>query len=514
MKCEVETDSQVKTKCKGSQDHSTKFTKDVLWIGLSQILIYLFGFFTLPALTKIFGTELYGLWTQIGVTVGLLNPILTLHLGTATVRYLSAENKKDKLNQAFSNMFWIIVLMAFATAVVAILLKTNLSNLLFKNEIYSSFIILTFIWAGTSALSTFLIAYLRSKGKIRQISLINILCYSFKFIPLIILAILGFPLYILILLQIFVELSFIILLFNSITKKIGFKWPNMSNLKKYLFFSIPQIPSGALLWIIDSSDRYFITNFLGLSQTGIYSASYSIGSLISLFYIPISFVIFPVISSFWEKDEIPRVKQYLEYSTKLFLFLGIPSSVGLYVLSKPLLQILTTSEFLVGGGILTFLIALSTIFLGIFQINLYIICLIEKTRFMPLIVGISAFTNIILNILLIPIIGIMGAAISTILSYIILSLIVLIWAKKSVDYHFDFIFLFKIVLASILMILVIEFLPINLQSIGNIAITAITGLIIYIISTFVLKTFSNDEKKKLYNLIFKFKGSLFSLLKI
>jgi O-antigen/teichoic acid export membrane protein len=488
-------------------DSSTKFTKDILWVGLSQILIYLFGFFTLPALTKNFGAETYGLWAQIGVTVGLLNPILTLHLGTATVRYLSAENRKEKLSQAFSNMFWLIVLIVLITIAAAFLLKNDLSILLFKSNVYDVFVILTFIWAGTGALFAFLIAYLRSKGKIKELSFINILCYSFKFIPLVVLAFLHFPLWFIVIVQISVEFIFILSLFGSITKKVGFRKPSTANLKKYLSFSIPQIPSGALLWIIDSSDRYFTTSYLGLSQTGIYSASYSIGSLVSMFYVPISFVIFPVISSFWEMGKVPSVKKYLEYSTKIFLFFGVPGSAGLYILSKPLLQILTTSEFLAGGGTLTLLIALSTLFLGIYQINLYIICLIEKTKFMPFIVGLSAVTNIVLNMLLIPRMGIMGAAISTIVSYAALSLIVLIWAKKRVNYRFDFVFLFKIVLASILMVIVIGILP--LKGILNIIIAVVVGIAIYLVSVLALKTLSKKEKKFVHGFIMGIKDQIF-----
>ena len=105
---------------------------------------------------------------------------------------------------------------------------------------------------------------------------------------------------------------------------------------------------------MDSSDRYLITGFLGLSQTGIYSASINgIGELHdNFFHFPISFVIFPIVTRLWEKGDISGVKRYLEYSTKIFLFLGIPGSAGVYVLSKPLLVILTTSAFSVGGGIL------------------------------------------------------------------------------------------------------------------------------------------------------------------
>ena len=479
-----------------------KFTKDVLWVGFSQIIILLFAFLTLPALSKIYGTVIYGLWAQIFVTVGLLVPILNFQLLSATVRYIHEDRKNGVFSQSFSNMFWIIVLTVFIALIFGIIFRTNLSIILFKTNIYASYIVLAFIWAGTGALLSYLLSYWRANGKITRLSIINISISTFKFMPLILLALLHYQLWYIILTQIVVEIFFIIVLFSSVTKKIGFKLPNTANLNKYLSFSVPQIPSAALLWIMDSSDRYFITSFLGLSQTGIYSASYGIGSLIYLFYFPISFVVFPMVTSLWGQGKFSDVKKYLEYSTKIFLYLGIPGSAGLYVLSKPLLQILTTSEFAVGGGVLTFLIALSTLFLGIYQINLYIIYLIEKTKFMPFIVGLSALVNIVINILLIPKIGIIGAAISTLISYAILSLIVLIWAKRNIGYNFDYIFISKTIISSFLMLLVIEFIPVN--NMFTLIVAILIGTIVYVALTLVLKTFSDDFKQYFYDMISSF----------
>lgn len=487
---------------RSNNDKEVKFTKDVLWVGVSQIIILLFAFLTLPVLTKNYGPAIYGLWAQIFVTVGLLVPILNFQLLSATVRYIHEDRKNGVFSQSFSNMFWIIALTVFIALFIGILFRTQLSIILFKTDIYAPYIILTFIWAGTSALLSLLLSYWRANGKITKLSLINIAISTFKFMPLILLALLHYALWYIILTQIVVEIFFITVLFSSVSMKIGFNLPNTANLKKYLSFSVPQIPSAALLWIMDSSDRYFITSFLGLSQTGIYSASYGIGSLIYLFYFPISFVVFPMVTRLWEKGEISDVKKYLEYSTKIFLYFGIPGSAGLYVLSKPLLVILSTSEFAVGGGILTFLIALSTIFLGIYQINLYIIYLIEKTKFMPIIVGLSAVVNIIINILLIPKIGIIGAAVSTVASYALLSLIVLIWANKSVGYNFDHVFISKTIFSSFIMLLVIEFIPVT--NMFTLIIAILVGTIVYVLSTLVLKTFSDDFKQYIYQMISSF----------
>ena len=94
---------------------------------------------------------------------------------------------------------------------------------------------------------------------------------------------------------------------------------------------------------------------------------------------PIAFVIFPWVSRLWEENRIPAVKSYFEYAARLFLTLAIPSALGMFILSQPLLKILTTSEYL-AGGVLVLLVAIGTIFLGIYQINVYIVLLAKKTK--------------------------------------------------------------------------------------------------------------------------------------
>ncbi len=485
-----------------------KFTGDVGWVSLYRGAVYLLAFFTIPALTKNLGTELYGLWNQILVTVGLLTPILMLHLDTAVVRYLASGKRKDVIGQAFNNMMWIIIMFSSAAVVISIIFSSNLSVIMFDSGNYGSFVILTFLYAATSAVFNFIINYLRAMGKIKQLSIINVLTYLFMTVSLIVLASLGYSLQFMICIYLIIYLIFVVILVMSIVKDIGLRKPNfdkanVKDLKKFILFSIPHIPNGILLWVLNLSDRYLITFFLGLSQAGIYSASYNIGNIITAFYMPISFVLFPIVSRYWDNNERGMVRKYLEYSTKIFLFLAIPGSIGLYVLSKPLLQILTTSEFVIGGA-LTFFVAVGYVFLGIFHINSFIISLVEKTKFIPIITAIGGITNIILNIVLIPQIGIIGAAIATLISYLVLSIIVLLWARKEIQYSLETVFLVKVIVSSIIMALVIK--HILSVSILGILIAVLVGLIAYVASTLLLKTLSKAEKEIIYDVLGIFKN--------
>lgn len=471
---------------------SFNFSQDVFWVALSQIIISLFGIVTLTALTKTYSASLYGVWSQISITISLLTPILTLHLGTATVRYLAGENNTKKISQAFSNMLIPILILILMFISVSFVMPAYLSNILFNSEEYVNYVYLTFIWAGSSALYLFLISYLRSQGKIKNISIINVLSTLLKVVSLVILALLNYSLVTIIISQIIIDFIFIIYLYCSIIKKIGFSFPNLFNLRKFLSLSIPDIPSGIIMWILNSLDRFFIITYLSLSQAAIYSASYNIGSLLTLFYSPISFVLFPLISKFWVNGKIKEISLYLEYSLKIFLLLSIPAAAGLYLLANPLLTTLTTSEYAVGGT-LTFFIALGTIFLGVYQINIYIIYLEKKTKWIPLITLASALVNILLNIFLIQRIGIIGAAISTVVSYMILASIVIIWVQRSLRYNFDLKYLFKIICATFIMTICLKF--VNITGTVEIIVDIVLGALIYLFCILIFKTLSKTEKK-------------------
>lgn len=472
---------------------SQKFTSDAIWVAVSQMLIFFAGLITLPILTKSYSSELFGVWAQINVTVGLLASILILQLSTACVRFLAAEKDKERLRLAFGTMLWPIVIFSFVMCLISFFLRQNLTMLLFTSSKYIPFVPLTFLWASMVALFDFLLSYLRAKGKIKRLSLINTALTVIRMGLIVVLAMAGYSLFWIVTGLVAIEALFVVIVLGIIIREIGL--PGISiervQLKKYFAFSIPHISGGFLFWIVNSSDRYLITHFLSLSQTGIYSVSYTLGSLISFFFIPIGFVLLPTLSKLWDHKELSRVRNYFENSLKFFLSLAIPSVVGLYVLSQPLIYFLTTSEYMV-GGVLVLFVAMGVLFYGLYSLNAHLIYLNQKQSWWILIDSIGAFANICINIVLIPKVGIIGAAISTFISFTLLGIITSFWAKKVIEYTISLKFLSKVVLAALLMGLCINFIKVS--SILDIVLTMIAGIVIFGFGLFLTRAFSKEDK--------------------
>jgi len=198
-------------------------------------------------------------------------------------------------------------------------------------------------------------------------------------------------------------------------------------------------------------------------------------------------ILFPQLSKLYDLGDLPAVKSYLSYSLKFFLLVALPAVVGLTVLSNSLLLLLTTAEF-TSGYLVIPLVALSAVFNGIVQILSNIIFIFKETKFSFYITGIAALFNIIFNILMIPLIGFIAAAISTLLSFVIMFILCFLKTVKYIEIKMEFIFLLKIVLSSIVMGVIVY-----ISSINNMYISIILGIFIYFLLIFLLKTFNKNE---------------------
>ncbi len=470
---------------------SVTFARDVVWVGIAQLLnAVIFGIATLPALTKNYGSEIFGIWAQILVTISLMSPFFAMELDMSVVRFLSGEEDKVKRRKAFGAMLFAIVFLAILAFAVINLVTTRLSVFLFASPQYVTFVQLTFLWVIVDAFFIFLCSYFRARKKIKLLSIRQVIYSTVVMVVVFTLTAMGLNLEWVVGTIIVVEGVLSLIFFFMIVREIGWPWPNFEGLKGYLAFSLPQIPGVALLWLVASSDRYFITHLLNLSQAGIYSSSSQLAGLTRIFYTPICYVLYPSLSRLWDQNRFSEVRNYLQNSTRLLLTLGIPATVGIALLSQPVLDLLTTSEFLAGNTVV-FFISLGSVFLGIFQINSQIILLLKKTNLLPLIIASASFTSVLLNIILIPRIGIVGAGISNVAAYFVLAAIAVSMARKSTNFIIDVKSLFKIFGATVPMAAWLYFFKVD--SIWTLVLAIIVGILIYILGLLVLRAFSGQD---------------------
>jgi O-antigen/teichoic acid export membrane protein len=151
-----------------------KFASDVLVYGISSGLISLFGLITLPILTKTLSLDLYGVWIQIGVTIGLLLTFITLGFQMTVVRFLSGNEDKQSVSSLFHLMLGIVLLNGLVFDLITFLFQEALSSFIFADVSFHRFVPLTGLWLMAQAIYALNISFIRSRSKIKLLSSINI----------------------------------------------------------------------------------------------------------------------------------------------------------------------------------------------------------------------------------------------------------------------------------------------------------------------------------------------------
>lgn len=470
-----------------------KFTKDVGIIGITNLITPLGGLILLPIIVKTLGASGYGIWAQVGVTLGLINPIADLTLSYTFVRFFAGVKDKKEIQNGFFSILITMFCWSSFIALILFFLATPIANVLFNDANTIEIVKIVAIIVPFSTINILLLFFFRTYRQMKTFSALTLL-QSFGEIAAIAYFVLsGFGVFGAVISILIVRIFMDIVMLVIIVSQIGMKIPNFSNIRSYLKFGVPLIPSQLSSWVVNSSDRYVIGIFRGIASVGIYSAAYGIGSIISMFIAPINFVLVPALSKSYDEGKIDEVKNLLAYSLKYLLMLAIPSAFGVSILAKPILQIMTKPEFVSSGCLIIPFVALSMVLFCIYGVVGQVIVLVKKTRITGTIWVIAGLANLGLNIIFVPKIGILGAAITTLIAFAIATAITAYYSFKFLKFDPNWLFILKSIVASVTMCIIIWYInPIQLL---DVLLWIGIGAGIYAGILFLLKGFTREEIK-------------------
>lgn len=425
------------------------FAQRVGLVGLTKFVNRFQGVILLPILTKYMSVGDYGIWAQIMVTIGFIPGLMSLGLSQSMIRFMPSVKNKAISQDMFYSFFSIITLTGILVSLAIYFMSGQVADLFFGgNRLIVQVLALVVFFEGLFKL---FLNYFRAIQQVKKHSMFTV---AKDVLMVIIVAffvlqgggILGAVkgLLITIIIMLAISLFFII-------RDIGLKTPKFNNLRRYLNYGIPAESSTISRWVLNSSDRYVISGFLGISAVGYYSPGYTLGTVLQMFVAPLTFMLPMVLSKHYDENNLEEVKRYLSYSLKYFLAVAIPGAFGLSLLSRPLLEILSTPEIAEQGYFITPFVAIGTIFFGIFSVFDKVAMLVKKTNVIGTIWLIAAILNLGLNILLIPYIGIIAAATTTLMSFIVAMGFMAQYSLRYIQFDMNFGFILKSVFTSFLM---------------------------------------------------------------
>ncbi len=181
-------------------------------------------------------------------------------------------------------------------------------------------------------------------------------------------------------------------------------------------------------------DTIVISKVLGETSVGIYAIAYKL--TYSFQFLPLAFVaaLYPSMSHAAHKPEI--LKKQLLHSYWYMFLLATPIVFGIWALAEPIVITFSSEEFLDAVPVLrTMIFVLYFIFLD-FPIG-SLLNATNRQAIKTTIMGISMAVNIVLNLILIPLIGIMGAAIAALVSLGMLFILDWIFSQSTIRIGID-----------------------------------------------------------------------------
>ena len=466
-----------------------RFIQRIGLVGLTNILISLSSLIFIPIITKSFTTAEYGMWAQVNTTIALVPNIANLGLPYTMVRFLSAEKDKEKIKDSFYPMISLTFISTLIICSLFLIFGNTIANALFNGSMQVLYI--TTVISFFACMNLMLITFFRTFQQMKRYSLFLVLQSYIGVFVSIYLTYAGYNIETVVLGLLTGYASVFIMIAFLIVKYLGIGIGKWSNLREQLAFSLPTIPSNVSSWIVDSSDKYVIGILIGSVAVGCYSPGYALGSILLMFLSPFAVLLPAILPEHYEKGDIEEVDKYLSYSMKYYLLLTVPAGVGMSVLSKPLLYIITTPEIALGGYMVTPFVCLGAIFMGMYGITNNILILEKNTMILGKLWIVVAISNIVLNLLLVPHLNILGAAIATLLCYILAFTVTAIASKKTMRLPFNISELLKIGIASAIMGIAVYMMHPN--GIIGVLISIVVGVIVYFAIIFILKGITRKE---------------------
>ncbi len=262
----------------------------------------------------------------------------------------------------------------------------------------------------------------------------------------------------------------------STAKNCFFSWKLLRPLLK---FGVVMVPGTLAALILRVMDRYMLTYLSknGLHDAGIYSTGYRIGMIMQFLVTIVSLIFVPYAMRIAEQ---PQAKRIYRKIFNYFLGLGSFLAISIILFTNEIFALFIDPRYFEAKNVV-FAGVISVFLLGIFNIIKIGFYIKKDAKKLSLSVVIGAVLNLFLNYLFIPKYGIYGAAITSIISYLFIVIMMFISVEKQIKIGFD---LWKIFF-SLLLIFVVTFFSWQLQMSWKITLYKVIGILIILVFLFL-----------------------------
>jgi O-antigen/teichoic acid export membrane protein len=480
-----------------------RFIFDAGLVFFISLIGSVFGYLIKMVLSRQLSLEDFGLFYAVFTFVSFFVMFKDFGLGQSLRKLIPqflTKKEYGKIKYSIKLVFLVNLIMGVVFAGIFILLSGYLANNYFNSPLAKPLlIILSFYFIIYSFYIIFLdvsVGFQKSKLYSLNLFLINLLVLLGLFIFK------GFN-----------ELSpaisylfaaFIGVIFGAIALFRIFSFKHKSSrlgkLKSKLFsYGFPLLLASIGFTFISSVDTLILTKFRTLSEIGVYNVVLPTSMFLITLGSSLALVLLPLISELWTMKKIKELSNIIKLIYKKVFAFVVPIALIVLIFSDLVLKVLFGESFVFGSDALRIL-CIGAIFFSVATINNNVLVAIGRPKEVTKIILSAAFLNLILNLILIPTYGIIGAAIATSVAYIFVLILSSYKVSRSIKLKLPLMDWFKTFIAGAIFIssvaLLKHILELNLI-LEIIIVLAVSGFIyVYLLQIFNILTF-----KQLMNLL-------------
>jgi O-antigen/teichoic acid export membrane protein len=218
-------------------------------------------------------------------------------------------------------------------------------------------------------------------------------------------------------------------------------------LREVLAFGLPRIPHSLAQQVIGLSDRYFLNAYGTLRDVGIYSIGSTFGQAPKYFLAAFEYAWTPFFLGAMHEPDAKRI--YSSMSTYVVGTLTLLVA-GLCAISPDIVRLATAKQFhgTAAAAVIPW-IALGAMFQGLYVVGSIGIVITKQTRLYPLATGCAAAVSLLVNALLVPRFGFMGAAWANTIAYGTLAAVTVSFSLRSYPIPYEWGRLLKVAVAGV-----------------------------------------------------------------
>lgn len=402
-----------------------KFFKHGAAYSVSDIFTKGSIFLLIPFYTRVLSPSEYGIIDILLIITILATLTVSLEITQALAIYYSESKDKALRARYASTAFWFTLVTFFPFILLCYTQSKEISQMLFGTDKYWLILKYYFIVLFFHGIYQVTLNQLRWMQKTKSYVLVSVvysgvlLLFSWYFVFYLDKGLLGV-----------VQAQLITTIMAAITSiclaKSAYRFQfDAKLLKKMLVFSTPLVPSSIAVFVVLYIDRIAIQDLLGLEELGIYGVGYKVAAVITLVTSGVLTALTPLIySNHKDKGTPEHISSILRY----FVLITTSIILSLAFFSKEILVLIATPAYYKAYVVIPLIAG------GIVFSSMYVfapgLAIKKKSKIIAFISIFLAVLNTLLNYLLIPIFGISGAAIATLIAGISTFLVYIAVSQK------------------------------------------------------------------------------------